>query len=72
MTGKVKWFDSAKGFGFITGDDGADYFVHRTAFASSHDRRAQLFPGEAVSFDVVPGIKQQMQAGNVRKIASEA
>lgn len=29
MKGKVKWFDNRKGYGYITGDDGKDYFIHR-------------------------------------------
>ena len=34
MTGTIKWFDSLKGYGFIKGDDNADYFVHRSGTKS--------------------------------------
>lgn len=34
MTGKVKWFSNRKGYGFVTGEDGQDYFVHFSAIES--------------------------------------
>lgn len=63
-TGNVKWFNEAKGFGFITNDDGSkDVFVHFSAIASQGFR--SLAEGQAVTFDVENGPKGP-QASNVR------
>lgn len=50
-TGKVKWFDEKKGFGFIAQDDGPDIFVHQTDIESQGFRT--LAEGDKVEFEVV-------------------
>lgn len=63
-TGTVKWFNEAKGFGFIsTADGGKDVFVHFSAIANSGFKT--LAEGQEVTFDVVDGPKGP-QAANVR------
>jgi len=62
MTGKVKWFNAAKGYGFITGEDGTEVFVHFSAINS--DGYKTLKDGQAVSYDVNNGDKGP-QAVNV-------
>jgi len=62
--GTVKWFNDAKGFGFITRDGAPDVFVHHTAIVSEGFR--SLTQGEPVEFEVVQGPKG-LQAANVRK-----
>lgn len=63
MEGKVKWFNSLKGYGFITPQDGKDVFVHYSAIEGEGYRN--LNEGDEVSFDVVEGNKGQ-QAASVR------
>jgi CspA family cold shock protein len=63
-TGTVKWFNDAKGFGFISQESGDDVFVHHTAI--NMDGFRTLKEGERVEFDVVQGPKG-LQAANVRK-----
>lgn len=64
LTGTVKWFDSAKGFGFITPEDGSkDVFVHYSSIATQGYR--SLSEGQKVSFDVENGPKGP-QAINVQ------
>jgi CspA family cold shock protein len=56
MTGTVKWFNDAKGFGFITPEDGGkDLFVHHSAIQTQGFR--SLTEGERVSFEIVQGQK---------------
>jgi CspA family cold shock protein len=62
--GTVKWFNDAKGFGFIAQDGGKDVFVHHTAIVAEGFR--SLAEGDQVEFDVVEGPKG-LQAANVRK-----
>lgn len=54
-TGKVKWFNESKGFGFITCDDGQDAFVHYSEIAM--DGFKTLAEGDAVEFEIQPGPK---------------
>jgi CspA family cold shock protein len=61
-TGRVKWFNEAKGFGFIEAHDGADIFVHYTAIQG--DGFKTLNEGQEVQFDVYEGAKGP-QARNV-------
>lgn len=62
--GKVKWFNDAKGYGFITEDGGADLFVHFTAIQG--DGFKTLAEGQEVEFEVTNG-KKGPQASNVVK-----
>ncbi len=62
-TGKVKWFNATKGFGFIEREDGSDIFVHYSAINTEGFR--SLAEGQEVSFDVVEGDKG-LQAANVQ------
>jgi CspA family cold shock protein len=61
-TGKVKWFDTEKGFGFLSRDDGGDVFVHTSALPAGTEA---LQPGQRVEFGVAEG-KRGEQALSVR------
>ena len=63
--GKVKWFNDAKGFGFLEQENGEDVFCHFSAITGEGFKSLQ--EGDAVEFDVVKGPKG-LQAANVRKI----
>ena len=62
MTGKVKWFNAEKGYGFITSDDGKDIFVDYSAIQADGFR--SLEEGQQVSFEIVESDRGQ-QAANV-------
>ena len=63
--GKVKWFNDAKGFGFLEQENGEDVFCHFSAITGEGFKSVQ--EGDEVEFDVVKGPKG-LQAANVRKI----
>lgn len=65
MTGKVKWFNAEKGYGFIEREDGGDVFVHFSAILGEGFKT--LEEGQAVEFDVVEGNRGE-QAANVVKL----
>ncbi len=63
--GTVKWFNATKGFGFITGEDGKDVFVHWSAIQGEGYKT--LDEGQAVTYDLTEGPRGQ-QAANVVKL----
>jgi cold shock protein len=65
MNGTVKWFNSEKGFGFITGEDGKDVFAHFSQIKSEGYKSLQ--EGQKVTYDVAQGPKGP-QAENITTI----
>ncbi|MCF7925430.1 MAG: cold shock domain-containing protein [Candidatus Izimaplasma sp.] len=65
MTGTVKWFNSEKGYGFITSEEGLDIFVHYSAIQAEGFK--SLDEGQEVEFEVVEGDRGP-QAANVTKL----
>ncbi|QTM98076.1 MULTISPECIES: cold shock domain-containing protein [Sediminibacillus] len=65
MTGKVKWFNADKGFGFIEREDGDDVFVHFSAIQTEGFKT--LDEGQEVEFDIVEGDRGP-QASNVQPL----
>ena len=65
--GKVKWFNDAKGYGFITPDDESDdCFVHHSAIEGAGFK--SLAENDAVEFDIEKDDKGRNRAGNVKKV----
>ena len=65
QTGTVKWFNDAKGFGFITPDNGSeDLFAHFSAINMQGFKT--LKEGQKVSFEVIAGNKGKKQASNIQ------
>ena len=65
MTGKVKWFNASKGYGFITGDDGKEVFVHFSAIVA--DGYKTLDEGATVEYEVNEGDKGPQAVNVVKK-----
>jgi CspA family cold shock protein len=65
-SGKVKWFDNKKGFGFISQDKGPDVFVHHSSIIG--DGFKTLLEGERVSFEAIPSDKG-FKAEKVQRIS---
>jgi CspA family cold shock protein len=64
--GRVKWFNDAKGYGFIQRDSGPDVFVHYSAIQGEGFR--SLTEGQQVQFELIEGPKG-LQASNVQKLS---
>ncbi len=65
ITGKVKWFNDEKGFGFIEQEGGKDVFVHYSAITKGEGSgRRTLREGQKVSFEIIQG-KKGLEAANV-------
>lgn len=69
MQGRVKWFDNRRGYGFITGEDGSDVYVHYTALKTEGFR--SLKHNWRVSYDVVTTDEGRVEARNVVVIPKE-
>ncbi|MCD8110157.1 MAG: cold shock domain-containing protein [Clostridiales bacterium] len=67
MRGTVKWFNRSKGFGFITGEDGKDYFVHYSEIDGEGFKN--LDEDEEVTFKAGEGREGRVQACHVTKVA---
>jgi CspA family cold shock protein len=65
-SGKIKWFDNKKGFGFIAQNSGQDVFVHHTSITGQGFKT--LNEGDEVSFEVVPSEKG-LKAQNVQRVS---
>jgi cold shock protein len=68
--GKVKWFNSKKGYGFIATSDGRDIFVHYSSISSNGYKT--LAEGDSVTFDVVEGDKGLRAENVIAKSASNS
>ena len=67
LNGVVRWFNNAKGYGFLGHEDGPDVFVHYSSI--QHDGYKSLKEGEQVAFDIIQGTKGP-QADQVVRVAA--
>jgi CspA family cold shock protein len=67
-TGVVNWFDERKGFGFITGEDGQDVFVHYSEIV--RDGFQTLAQGELVSFELAQGVESRKACNVVPQVSA--
>jgi CspA family cold shock protein len=68
FSGQVKWFNNAKGYGFVGRDGGPDVFCHFSSIQA--DGYKTLKEGDDVEFDIIEGQTGRPQAHDVRKIRS--
>jgi CspA family cold shock protein len=64
-SGKIKWFDNKKGFGFITQESGQDVFLHHTAVVGSGFKSFE--EGDVVSFEILP-TDRGLKAEHVQRV----
>ena len=67
--GIVKWFNNAKGYGFLGREDGPDVFVHYSSI--EHDGYKSLKEGDSVAFDIVQGETGRPQADRVSRSTTQ-
>jgi cold shock protein len=67
-TGCVKWFNNKAGFGFITGNDNTDYFVHHSGISTEGEMYSYLVQGEYVTYDLSNKDGEKVQAVSVRGV----
>ncbi len=66
MTGKIKWFNETRGFGFILGENGKDYFAHYSDFPGGHTFPEDTQEGRAVTFDPVTDKDGRTKASKIQ------
>ena len=66
FAGTVRWFNNAKGYGFLGREDGADVFVHYSSIVTEGYK--SLKEGEAVEFDIAQGANGKPQAEHVNRL----
>ena len=67
--GTVRWFNNAKGYGFLGRDDGPDVFIHFSSIQSEGYK--SLKEGDRVEFDIVKGDKGRPQAAQVVRLGAQ-